>query len=96
MSKTTFTLSAEQMERLQKLQRDDQDAIDIFLQVFDIGLWQLEYRRKMQHDPTHRAKQAAKQKADRELLKRVKMALSSSDNPEVAVALGVGTRSSVS
>jgi hypothetical protein len=77
-------LTPEQEKRMKSLKREDQTPQEVFEQIFNLGLYALEYRREKN------PKRLERQKEERQLLKSIKER--ASRDPELAVKLGLGTR----
>jgi NAD-specific glutamate dehydrogenase len=77
---TTYTLNAEQQERLDSMRKDGETPNECISRLIDFGMNQIEYRRKH-----------AKTKYEENKLGRKLLEMASSD-PELAVKLGLGKR----
>lgn len=85
----TLQLTPEQTARANSLARDEQTPREVMEQIFDLGLYQLEYRRGPEAVAARKAYQRRQRELNaegRELLKRAQK------DPELSVKLGLGTR----
>jgi len=85
----TMNLTQEQIERVKALRKEDQTPNELMQQVFELGLYQLEYRRgpeAVRARKAYQAKLREQNRVGRELLKKAQT------DPELAVKLGLGTR----
>jgi len=76
----TCNLSSEMSARTEALRREGQTVTELMEQIYNMGLNQLEYRRKKQPELAQERKEAMK------LFRRAQQ------DPELAVKLGLGRR----
>lgn len=91
MSQATWNmqLNAEQVGRSESLKKDGQTPKELMEQVYELGLYQLEYRQ----GPTARAaRKAYQQKRNAEVKLAMQLMKDAQKDPAKAVALGLGTR----
>jgi hypothetical protein len=91
MSQTQWQLqlSPEEVERSESLRKEGQTHRELMEQVYELGLYQLEYRQGPAARAARKAyqqKRNAENKLGRELLKKAQT------DPEMSVRLGLGTR----
>jgi hypothetical protein len=85
----TLELSPEMIERVEALRKEGQTHREIMEQVFNLGLYQLEYRQGPNAVAARKAYQAKRREEDKLARNLLKVA---SQDPELAVKLGLGTR----
>lgn len=85
----SLNLTSEQVERTKALRKDGQTPNELMEQIYNLGLYQLEYRQgdvAQAARKAYRQKRQAEDKVARELLKKAQ------SDPDLAVKLGLGTR----
>ena len=76
----TCNLSSEMSARTEALRREGQTVTELMEQIYNMGLSQLEYRRKKQSELAQERKEA------------MKLFRKAQQDPELAVKLGLGKR----